>query len=82
MKVIEYDTEYSQNSFGNRTGNRVRKKGIYRCYSCGEEAIIWLDYGRLPGCPTCRKEVEWEYQHSKIEDVYQTRHGRFALFVK
>lgn len=79
MKVIEYDTEYSQNSFGKRTGNRVCKKGIYRCHSCGEEVIIWLDYGRLPSCSTCREEVEWEYQHSKIEDADQTLHGRFAL---
>lgn len=59
MRPIEYDTEYGQNAFGLKTGNRTRRKGIYRCRSCGAEVTIWLDYGRLPACFQCRREVEW-----------------------
>ncbi len=74
MKVLEYRTEYSQNAFGLKTGNRAQKKGIYRCRTCGNTMTLWLDYGRLPICATCRKGVEWEFRPAKIEDVSQAGH--------
>ena len=74
MDVLKYDTEYSQNAFGNKTGNRAKKIGVYKCKTCGEETTIWLDAGRLPMCLTCQTGVEWEYQHSQIEDVSQAGH--------
>ena len=41
--VVSYNTEYSQNAFGNRSGNRGRKLGVYRCKSCRTEIKMWLD---------------------------------------
>lgn len=60
MEVIEYHTEYSQNAFGTKTGNRAQSKGIFRCSSCGATVTVWSDYGRLPACLRCKTKVEWE----------------------
>ena len=59
MKVVEYDTEYSQNAFGNKSGNRARKRGVYECTTCGEKTTVWADYARLPVCLKCQEKVEW-----------------------
>lgn len=72
--VVSYNTEYSQNAFGNRSGNRGRKLGVYRCKSCRTEIKMWLDYGRLPVCLTCLKETEWEYLHNNLDDITQPGH--------
>lgn len=71
MDVVKYGTQFSQNAFGSKTGNRAKKIGVYKCKSCEEEMTIWLDFGRLPICDTCQKAVEWEYLHSGIDDVSQ-----------
>lgn len=76
METVRYVTEFGQNEFGYKTGNRAKKIGVYRCRSCGEESTIWLDHGRLPTCHKCQKPVVWEYLHSKIDDVSQA--GRDA----
>lgn len=60
MDVIEYRTEYGQNALGMKTGNRVKRRGIYKCSSCGEAVTVWSDYGRLPACFRCKQKVEWE----------------------
>ena len=74
MDVVEYNTEYAQNAFGLKSGNRARKTGIYKCKTCGEEVTIWSDHNRLPVCLTCEKKVDWEYLHPNVEDVSQAGH--------
>ena len=70
-EVLKYNTEYAQNAFGFKTGNRAKKLGVYKCKTCGAEMTMWLDYGRLPICLVCQSPVEWEYLHSEIDDVSQ-----------
>ena len=73
-RVLECEVDYGQNTFGTRTGNRARKLGIYKCRSCGKETTLWLDYGRLPVCGTCNKDVEWEFVCAEVNDVSQAGH--------
>lgn len=76
MEMVKYITEFGQNEFGFKAGNRAKKIGIYKCKTCGEEITMWLDHGRLPVCSQCQQEVEWEYLHSEVDDVSQA--GRDA----
>lgn len=71
MDVVKYNTEYAQNAFGFKTGNRAKVMGIYKCKNCGEEITIWSDHGRLPVCMTCEDKVEWEFLHGEVDDVSQ-----------
>ena len=72
--VFSFHTEYSQNAFGNKSGNRARKLGVYRCINCKTEIKLWLDYGRLPVCVACGKETEWEYLYNNLDDISQPGH--------
>lgn len=84
MKVLKYNTEFSQKAFGNKTGNRARKRGIYRCKSCGDEITIWLDRARLPSCPTCQEPVQWERKQPQVTILGKPGKGSglFALRVQ